>query len=134
MGLATAEACYVYIVCLEYVQPGCCGSVSVCVLYLGVRMCEDSTHPFANGTVDHPLSLLSLPLEGGHPLFSKIVKGRKVEGSELFSKENHLCQLHLVPLFSPFEIHVPPPGRLPYTSGGLDYCFSPIGIYQGRYC
>ena len=83
MGSAIAKPCYVYIVRLELVRPGCCGSMSVRVLYLGVRRREDSTHPFANGTDGHPLSWLSLSLEGGHPLFSQIVNFRKVEGSEL---------------------------------------------------
>ena len=43
MGSAIAEPCYVYVVRSEYVRPGCCGYVSVCVLYPGVCRCKDST-------------------------------------------------------------------------------------------
>ena len=119
MGSAITEPCYVCIVRSEYVRPGCCGSISVRALYRGVRRCEDSTHPFANGTGGHPLSWPSLPLEGGHPLFSQIENGRKVEGSKLFSEGNHLRQLisfHCPhPLLRTFR-----PGASSIYSRGLD--------------
>ena len=132
MGSVIAEPCYMYVVRSEHVPPGYRDSVPVRVLYPGVRRCEDSTHHFVNGTGSHPLIWLSLLLEGGYPLFSQIVKGRRVEGSELFSEENHLRQLHLVPLSLSFEINVSSPGRLPYTPGSLDDCFVPHWSLPGK--
>ena len=69
---------------------------------------------------------------GGHPLFSQIEK--RSEGGRVLmllrGKPPPSAPVLFLP--SPFEIYVPPPGRLPCTPSGLDDCMSPARLCRGK--
>ena len=109
------------------VWPGSCAAVSVRGLTIRDSIDDRSQHTFSHMVCSgsHPLSWLLMSAEASRvttlycPRLNKV---RRWEGS------SHLCLLHLVTTPPLFEIYVPPPGRLQYTSGALDDYLIPMGF------